>query len=286
MANYVAGTVTEHGDIATARVAERFHLAGIASWSTHTTLHLKELSGHWFVEWSPGTINPALTSGTNFAVTTIWPPRAPILGSGGAPLTTQDPTVIIGVEGHYVTDRASLAVALSTAGASAQEVNDALNAAKANPMYFEPVFTVTKARYLQLKPTLYPIPGTVFQATSARAAITPGLSAHLVGSVGPITAQELRELGAPYNASSVVGQTGLEQIYESQLAGAPGATISVVGANGAIKATLATIQSLVKPSRRASSRRSKMQQSPPLQDNRGTPRSWQYARRLGRCSPQ
>src|SRR5229473_5891043 len=26
MANYVAGTVTEHGDIATARVAERFHL--------------------------------------------------------------------------------------------------------------------------------------------------------------------------------------------------------------------------------------------------------------------
>jgi cell division protein FtsI/penicillin-binding protein 2 len=149
--------------------------------------------------------------------------------------------VIIGVEGIYVTDPTSLTAALTAAGASTQEINDALIGAKANPTYFEPVFTVTKARYLQLKATLYPIPGTVFQATSALAAITPGLAAHLVGSVGPITAQELHELGAPYNASSVVGQTGLEQIYENQLAGSPGATITVVGANGATKATLATI---------------------------------------------
>ena len=120
-------------------------------------------------------------------------------------------------------------------------MDQALTEAKANPTSFEPVFTVTRARYLQLKPTLYPIPGTVFQTTSARAAITPGLSAHLVGSVGPITAQELHELGPPYDASSVVGQTGLEQVYESQLAGTPGATITVVGLNGATKATLATI---------------------------------------------
>ena len=101
---------------------------------------------------------------------------------------------------------------------------------KANPAWFEPVFTVTKARYLELTPTLYPIPGTVFQAVSARAAITPGLEAHVVGSVGPITAQEVHALGPPYDASSVVGQTGLEQVYESQLAGTPGATITVVGA--------------------------------------------------------
>ena len=138
-------------------------------------------------------------------------------------------------------DPRSLTAALVAAGASAEEVSMALTAAKANPTWFEPVFTVTKARYLELKPRLYPIPGTVFQAVSVRTAITPGLEAHLVGSVGPITAQELHELGAPYDASSVVGQTGLEQVYERQLAGTPGATITVVGANGTTEATLATI---------------------------------------------
>ena len=70
-----------------------------------------------------------------------------------------------------------------------------------------------------LKPTLYPIPGTVFQNTSARTAVTAGLAAHLVGGVGPITAQELHTLGAPYTDGRVVGQTGLEQAYERQLAG-------------------------------------------------------------------
>jgi cell division protein FtsI/penicillin-binding protein 2 len=149
--------------------------------------------------------------------------------------------VIIGVEGSYVTDPTSLGAALTAAGASSQAVSEALSAAKAHPTYFEPVLTVTKARYLQLKPTLYPLPGTVFQTTTARSAITTGLEAHLVGSVGPITAQELRELGAPYEANSIVGQTGLEQVYESQLAGKPGATITIVGANGATMATLATI---------------------------------------------
>jgi cell division protein FtsI/penicillin-binding protein 2 len=242
-ASYVAGLVTERAEMANDPVTEDLDVAAIGQWVVHTTLHLKDRSGHWLVEWSPATIDPALTSGAHFAVETTWAPRAPILGAGGAPLTTRAPMVIIGVEGSYVTDPTSLTAALTSAGASAQEVSEALTAAKANPAWFEPVFTVTKARYLELKPTLYPIPGTVFQAVSARAAITPGLEAHVVGSVGPITAQEVHALGPPYDASSVVGQTGLEQVYESQLAGTPGATITVVGANGTTEATLATIAS-------------------------------------------
>ena len=64
---------------------------------------------------------------------------------------------------------------------------------------------MSQDRYSQLEPTIYPIPGTVFQSGSARSAITPGLAAGVVGTVGPITAQELSQLGAPYDAASVVG---------------------------------------------------------------------------------
>ena len=126
-------------------------------------------------------------------------------------------------------------------GAPASQVKAALTAAKAKPAWFEPVFTISQARYRKLKPTLYPIPGTVFQNTSARTAVTPGLAAHLVGSVGPVTAQELHALGAPYTAASSVGQTGLEQAYERQLAGSPGAAVTVLRANGTVQATIARI---------------------------------------------
>lgn len=240
-ADYVAGSVNEKGGLATARVTEHLQIAGIGPLTIHTTVHLKERSGQWLVQWSPATIDPAMTNGGSFALTTTWAPRAPILGAGGVPLTRQTPMVNIGIEGSYVEDPTSLSAALINAGASSQAVKVALRVAKANPTDFETVFRVTIARYLQLKPTLYPIPGTVFQTISARTAITPGLEAHLVGSVGPITAQELSELGAPYDANSVVGQTGLEQVYQGQLAGKPGATLTVVGSNGATLATLATI---------------------------------------------
>jgi cell division protein FtsI/penicillin-binding protein 2 len=238
-AGYSAGPLTETAGTAEVRVTEDLGLAGIGTFVVHTTLRLEERAGHWLVDWSPSTIDPALTESGHFAVTTIWPPRAPILGAGGAPLTSQAPMVVVGVEGNYVKDPVSLSEALIADGAPPPVVSAALVGARAHPTWFEPVFTITKARYLELKPTLYPLAGTVFQAISVRAAITPGLEAHLVGSVGPVTAQELSELGAPYGTNSVVGQTGLEQAYQSQLAGTPGATITLVSAKGTTEATLA-----------------------------------------------
>ena len=93
---------------------------------------------------------------------------------------------------------------------------------------------MSQARYNQLEPTIYPIPGTVFQSGTALSAITPGLAAGIVGTVGPITAQELSQLGAPYTAQSVVGQTGLEGADERQLAGrrAPRSRSSVPAGRG------------------------------------------------------
>ena len=62
---------------------------------------------------------------------------------------------------------------------------------------------------------------------SARGALTPELAAHVVGTVGPITAQGLKTLGPPYANGAMVGQSGIEQAYERQLAGTPGAVVQV-----------------------------------------------------------
>jgi cell division protein FtsI/penicillin-binding protein 2 len=241
-ASYQAGTLRTSGAKAAEPVTERLEIPGIGTIAIRTMLRLAQRSGKWLVVWSPATIAPSLRQGGRLSLQTTWPSRAAILGAGGVPLTTQAPLVTIGVEGQRVKDAASLTASLVAAGATARQARGALRAAKAEPTWFEPVFTVSLARYQRLKPTIYPIPGTVFQTTSARTAITPGLAAHVVGTVGPITAAGLRSLGAPYNAQSIVGQTGIEQADERQLAGLPGATVSVLGPNGASLATIARIR--------------------------------------------
>ncbi len=240
-ASFTAGTMTTSGSAASEPVTERLTLAGLGAITLRSTLHLVLLTGKWLVKWSPATIVPQLRAGDKLALATAWPARAGILGAGGTPLTSQGEVVTIGVEGARIKNAASLRSALVAAGAPAAAVGTAIAAAQAHPTFFEPVFTVTRARYNQLEPAIYPLPGTVFQSGTALTAVTPGLTAGVVGTVGAVTAQELSQLGAPYTARSSVGQTGLEQADERQLAGAPGATASVVSASGAHVATLATL---------------------------------------------
>jgi cell division protein FtsI/penicillin-binding protein 2 len=240
-ASFTPGTMTTSGSTATEPFTERLALTGLSTITIKSTLHLVQVQGHWLVNWSPATIAPQLRTGDQLAVQETWPTRATILGAGGAPLVTQGQVVTIGVEGARIKNAKAVQTALVAAGATASEASEAIAAAQVHPTYFEPVFTVSQARYNVLEPTIYPIPGTVFQSGSARSAITPGLAAGVVGTVGPITAQELSQLGPPYTAQSIVGQTGLEQADERQLAGQPGATVTVVSKSGTQVATVATL---------------------------------------------
>ena len=240
-ASFTAGPVTTKDSTARAPVTEKLQLKGLGTITLTTTLRLKKVSGKWLVSWAPSTITPRLGAKDKLSLQLTWPARAAILGANGQALTTQASNVTIGVEGSRIKNATSLAKALVTAGATQQQASSAITAAQAHPSLFEPVFTVSQARYAQLKPTLYPLPGTVFESSAAQQATTSGLSSGIVGTVAAVTAEELKNLGGAYNASSVVGQTGLEASAEKQLAGTPTATAEVVTAKGARVATLATL---------------------------------------------
>jgi cell division protein FtsI/penicillin-binding protein 2 len=241
-ASFAAGTMVAKGSAASEPITERLTLAaGLGTVVIGSTLHLVQRQGHRLVAWSPGTIAPELGSSDHLALQKTWPARAAILGKGGVPLTTQGQAVTIGIEGALIKRAGQLRSALLAAGAQAGEVSTALAAAKAHPTFFEPVLTVSRARYDQLKPSIYPIPGTVFSSSDARSAASPGLASGVVGAVGPVTAQELSRLGGLYDAQRQVGQTGLEQADERQLAGTPAVTVAVVSHSGVRVATLATL---------------------------------------------
>ena len=242
-ASFTGGTVTTKDSTAHEPVTEKFQLRGLGTITLTTTLRLVKpaKSKKWLVRWAPSTITPKLGPTDKLSLQTTWPARAAILGANGQALTSQANNVTVGVEGSRIKDASTLAKALVAAGATQQQASSAISAAQAHPTFFEAVFTVSQAKYDQLKPTLYPLPGTVFESSSAQQAITSGLSSGIVGTVGAITAQELKNLGGAYNGESVVGQTGLEASAEKQLAGTPAATVEVLTSAGAHVATLATL---------------------------------------------
>jgi cell division protein FtsI/penicillin-binding protein 2 len=242
-ATYHLGAVRTNGPDATAAVRSDLALGPLGTLRVHSTVHLTDSSGRWRVQWSPRSIIPSLGPGDTVSTTITRPARAAILGAGGVPLTMDAPMVSVGIEGSRVTDAAALTAALLQTGATAAQVQSDEATAAAHPTWFVPVISLPMATYQQLKPVIYSVPGTVFQTSAARSPLTPELGAHLVGTVGPITAQELKQLGPPYAAGDLVGQTGVEQVYERQLAGTPGGTVTVTGPGGVTVATVARFSS-------------------------------------------
>jgi cell division protein FtsI/penicillin-binding protein 2 len=226
------GTVSTSGSAGTADVTNHLTLGSLGTLRVRSTLELTDSSGSWKVQWSPRLIIPSLGTGDSVKTTLSWPPRASIDGMGGASLTTSVPMVSVGIEGSRVTNGAALSTALAQIGIPADQIQAAQATAMAHPTWFVPVTQLTEAAYEQDKPLIYPVPGTVFNSYSARGALTPELAAHVVGTVGPITAQEIETLGPPYATGDIVGQSGIEQAYERQLAGTPGAVVTVVNHSG------------------------------------------------------
>lgn len=242
-ATHVLGRLVQKGSAASVPVTTTFQLPAVGAWRANTTLALVKLKGHWLVQWSPAVVQSALQAGEHLAFSRVWAARAPILGAGGTPLTVQGAQVVVGIEGSRVKSQAQVTSLLEAAGATSSQVATAFAGAAQNPDYFEPVFTLTQVQFNALggqSSQLYQVAGTAFQNTSARQAATPGLAAHVVGTVGPITAQELQQLGPDYDATDTVGQTGLEQADQTQLAGTPGGTVTIDSSSGAVKATVAT----------------------------------------------
>jgi hypothetical protein len=235
------GPVGTHGSAADAAFTAHLTLAGLGAWSYDGNIHLAHRSGRWLVEWSTATIHPALVAGTHLVRDRTWPARAPVLGAGGSVLAGPSTVVAVGLEGSRVRDPAAVTAVLGHAGAPPEAVAAALAGARAHPDQFIPVFELGEARFSQLDAQLRPVPGIIFRRHAGQATATADLAAHVVGSIGPITAEELKRLGAPYQAGDLIGQGGIEGAYERRLAGTPSGDVVVQDATGRVVATLLTV---------------------------------------------
>ena len=92
----------------------------------------------------------------------------------------------------------------------------------------------------ELQNNLLDIPGVMISDTKVREYPLKEAAAHLIGYVQSVTAEDLeKHKGEGYTNSSVIGKSGVELLYESNLKGENGYEITIFNSNGKEKEVLA-----------------------------------------------
>jgi cell division protein FtsI/penicillin-binding protein 2 len=235
-ATYELDSIDRGGDTAVARYHGALQLTGLGRWDYDGTLTLDRRDGEWLVDWSPASVHPELGQGEHLERTREMPERAPILDADDQPISTGRAARIIGLEPRAIVDLNQIKAAFqSQLGIDPAAIDAALGARGVQPDHFVTITTVDQSRYDQVAPVIYPLPGTRFRDTFLRGGPTPEFAAHVLGSFGEITAERLEELGEPYQAGDLVGLTGIEARYETQLAGTPSGDIMTVAAGDQVE---------------------------------------------------
>jgi cell division protein FtsI/penicillin-binding protein 2 len=233
------GPVTQHGNTAAASFEATIDLAdGSHQWTYPGKFGLTSVHGKWYVNWSPSVINPSLGPGDRLAVVTSYAPRAQVDDSSGQPLQQASPDYHIGVVPGRLTNPARTVNAFSAiTGLNAQQVLGQVQAAP--PSGFLSLLMVDPADFRSLWPRLSGISGLTYEQKSERLFTTDAND--LVGAVGGENATALRNAGVAYEPGDTIGESGLEQAYQSGLLGAPATSVVVVNPAGKTVSTLWTV---------------------------------------------
>ena len=209
-----------------------------------TELELLRERGSWDVAWSPTAIHPQLRPGLVFDVEATAVERAPILATDGTALSGPGDEVTFGFEPTAVDDPDAVADAFEEAiPGSGEEAARELGRDDLVDGWFYPVVTVREEVADEASPTLREVSGVLRREGEGRTLLDEGFAVHVLGRVAEATAEQLEELGPPYEVGDEVGQWGLEAAFEQDLTGSDEVRVLLRdGEGGAVRETLAEFQ--------------------------------------------
>ncbi len=237
-ATYTRTGLSGTADDATATYHAVVTLKGLGpvSWNGVLALvHTKEAG--WRITWNPDSLYPGLGTDHHLTAKSVWPARASIVAYDGAVLAGSRAIVQIGLEPDHIKTPADLAAVKfsmkSTLGVDGTTIDKVLHAPGVRPNYFLPVISVPRdGKYQHIHDTLVPIPGIIFRAANGVTSVDDALGPGVLGTVGDVTADGLKKLGAPYKAGDQVGLNGLQAVYEKRLAGSPRTDVVIADTSG------------------------------------------------------
>jgi cell division protein FtsI/penicillin-binding protein 2 len=204
------------------------------SYSTKAPLVSHDDGDTWKVSWSVEVIEPSLTAGDRLKATTLGATRGDILGAHGAALVTKRPVVRFGVDRLKVGPARAPVAARRLAELVGIDVEPYVKQVRsAGPKAFVEAIAFRKdevppavtSRYVDIK-------GVDAIADQLPLGITKEFAAPILGTVGPVTAEIIKDNPGVYGVGDLAGLSGLEARYDEQLRGTPGVAVDAVDAAG------------------------------------------------------
>jgi cell division protein FtsI/penicillin-binding protein 2 len=231
------GKVTTQGATATAVLHWTWDLPGTdKDWAYDARARLtRGKDGAWSTTPAPTLVAPGLRQGETLRLTTNAAKRADILGAHGAILVTERPVVRFGIDKTLVpaaqapasaralarllgVDPAGFAQRVKAAGEKAFVEAIVLRGSDVSSALSERAARIKGAGQIQDTLPLAP---------------TRDFARPILGSVGEVTAEIVKQSEGAYAPGDEAGLSGLEQRYDQQLRGTPGVAVDAVPAGGA-----------------------------------------------------
>ncbi len=231
-------------------------VAGTISFENEA-LFLKGEDGYKLV-WDDSMIFPNLTSADKVRVSTTQAMRGEILDRNGRVLAGKGTASSVGiVPGKLGNREEAIAQIAKLLEITPEEIEKKLSANWVKDDSFVPIKTIPRVEEIELisispdeevlkekerHDKLLEIPGVMISDVEVREYPLGEAAAHLIGYVQSVTAEDLEEYaGEGYTANSVIGKSGMEGLFESELKGQNGCRIYIENSEGREKENLAYI---------------------------------------------
>ena len=206
----------------------------------NTANFFKEEDKKYYLDWTSRLIYPELENTDKIRVSEIPSLRGQILDRNGVYLAKRGTASSVGlVPGKMNQDKTQdikkIAELLET---TEENINTKLKAPYVKDDVFVPIKTISSSK-TDLINSLLQIKGIKIQDEEQREYPLGEKLSHLIGYVQGISAEELKEnTGKGYTEYSVIGKSGLEQVYEDRLRGVTGYEIYIEDASAEKKHTI------------------------------------------------
>lgn len=211
------------------------------------------------LEWDDSLIFPVLMPEDKISVNTISAERGSILDRNGKLLAGKDAATSVGIVPGKLENREEALQRMSELlETDVESIESKLSAAWVKDDSFVPVTILPKINELDLgalevdesvaaekerQTQLLSIPGVMLTDTEARTYSLGASASHLTGYVQEVTAEDIEEHpDEEYSAGSVIGRSGAEALFESELRGRDGHEVRIVDENGDMKVVIARIE--------------------------------------------
>lgn len=221
----------DSGDRATARLTWSWPLRdGQARWEHPGTLQLVRGEGEaagWRVRADRSLLD--LRRGERLDLRRELPPRAPVLGGGDAQIVVDRPVLRFGVDKTQVARARQEQAASALARVVDVDADSFVERVRAaGDRAFVEAIVLRREDATAARRAIADIDGAVALEDTLPLAPTREFARPLLGIVGPVTAEVVKESDGFYNAGDEAGLSGLQARYDEQLRGEPGLTVLAV----------------------------------------------------------